>query len=119
MLARVDVRGIPGDLRAALTRPYGSSDDVAAAVEPILAAVRRDGDTAVRELTLRFDDCDLADPRVDREQLDAALARIDPDLRAALEFARDQILAWHEAQREKEARHERSGIHVQELVVPV
>jgi histidinol dehydrogenase len=42
-----------------------------------------------------------------------------PGLVAALELARDQIVAWHEAQREKEARHERLGIEVQEYVVPV
>src|SRR5262249_28629872 len=35
------------------------------------------------------------------------------------ELARDQILAWHEAQRDKEARHERLGVEVRELVVPV
>jgi histidinol dehydrogenase len=119
MLARIDLRGRSGDLRAELARPSGSGDDVDAAVAAILDDVRRHGDDAVRAYTRRFDGCDLDDLHVERKELDAALARLEPDIRAALAFARDQILAWHEAQREKEARHERSGIHVHELVVPV
>ena len=51
--------------------------------------------------------------------MDRALDRIDPDLRAALEFASDQILAYHESQREAETKHERQGVHVRELVIPV
>ncbi len=37
---------------------------------------------------------------------------ISPGLRAAFELARDQIVAWHEAQREREPRHERLGVEV-------
>ncbi|HET9730115.1 MAG TPA: histidinol dehydrogenase [Acidimicrobiia bacterium] len=119
MLARVDVRGISGDLRAELARPPAVDAGVGAAVADILAAVRERGDDAVRELTARFDGVQLADLRVPRDEILSARDRVAPALLAALEFARDQIVAWHEAQREAEAKHERSGIHVQELVVPV
>jgi histidinol dehydrogenase len=119
MLSRVDVRGVGGDLRAELARLPEAGDDVDAVVAAIVADVRLRGDAAVLEYTKRFDGCDLADTRVERSELEAALERIEPQVRAALTFARDQILAWHEAQRDKEARHERSGIHVHELVVPV
>jgi histidinol dehydrogenase len=118
-LTRIDVRGLDGDLRTLLARTPEAGDDVAAAVAPIVDAVRTRGDEAVRELVERFDGCRLDDFRVEAAARDAALARITPDLRRALEFARDQILAWHEAQREKDVRHERAGIHVRELVVPV
>jgi histidinol dehydrogenase len=119
MLARLDLRGTPGDLRRVLARPVDGADEVRAAVAEILAAVRTDGDAALRELTARFDGCRIDELRVPPTEIESALDRIDPDLRAALEFARDQILAWHEAQRGREARHERSGIQVHELVVPV
>ena len=48
---------------------------------------------------------DVAEPRVDRGR-DRRRARPhrSPALRAALELARDQIVAWHEAQREREPR---------------
>jgi len=119
MLARLDLRGFTGDLRAVLPRPTARGDDVAGAVGEILTAVRERGDDAVRELTRRFDGVDLPDPVVPMGDVDAALRELDPDLRAALEFARDQIEAWHEVQRPSELRHERAGVSVQERVVPV
>jgi histidinol dehydrogenase len=119
MLARIDLRAVSGDFRAELARPAPPGDDVGAVVAEIIADVAARGDAAVREYTKRFSGCDLADPAVGRAEFEAALERIEPHVRAALMFARDQILAWHEAQREKEARHERAGVQVHELVVPV
>ena len=119
MLTRTDLRGYEGDLSAVLPRPSGADPDVVAAVRDIIESVQERGDTALRELTKRFDDCVLLELRVPQEELTRALDRIDPDLRAALEFASDQILAYHESQREAEAKHERQGVHVRELVVPV
>src|SRR5437660_1338984 len=101
MLARVDLRGVPGDLRADLARPLAAGSDVTDAVAEILGAVRERGDDALRELTARFDGCVLDDLRVARSDIIGAPDRIDPAVAIALEFARDQILAWHEAQREK------------------
>ncbi len=119
MLAIVDLRGIPGDLRAALARPIDAGDDVGAVVAEIISAVRAGGDAALRELTARFDGCELEELRVPATDLADALAQVTPALRSALELARDQIVAWHEAQREKEARHGRLGIEVHERVIPV
>src|SRR5437879_1912594 len=119
MLDRIDVRGIPGDLRAVLARPRTAASDVSAAVAEIIAGVRTDGEAAVREWTARLDGVDVPEPRVDRAQVAAALERISPGLRAALELARDQIIAWHEAQREREAHHERLGVEVSELVLAI
>jgi histidinol dehydrogenase len=119
LLRRIDVRGLEGDLRSTLARPQAEGADVAVAAREIVDAVRQRGDAALRAYTEQFDGCRLEDFSVGRAECEAALGRIQPDLRAALEFARDQILAWHEAQRDKEARHERAGIHVRELVVPV
>jgi len=119
MLARIDVRGTSGDLRAVLARPDDAGPDIGATVAEIMASVRVRGADAVRELTARLDGVDVADPRVPRDEIISAADRISPGLRAALEVARDQILAWHEAQREREARHERLGVEVNERIVPV
>ena len=119
MLARLDLRGVSGDLRAALARPSDAGVDVGAAVAEIIAAVRERGDAALRELTAKFDGVELEDLEVWTTELEDAPNQVAPGLMAALELARDQILAWHEAQREKEARHERLGVEVRELVVPV
>jgi histidinol dehydrogenase len=66
--------------------------DVAASVALILGDVRERGDTAVHELTLRFDsDAAPEDFRVPASELATALAGLDPDVRAGLEVARDNI----------------------------
>jgi histidinol dehydrogenase len=119
MLTRTDLRGYEGDLSVVLPRPQGADPEVVAAVREIIAAVRERGDSALRELTKRFDDCVVLELRVPDDDLTRALDGLDPDLRAALEFASDQIIAYHESQREAEAKHERLGVHVRELVVPV
>ena len=117
MLARVDLRGST-DVRRALARPAAEGTDVEAAVSAIIADVRRDGDAAVRALNARFNEWD-GDIAVPVGEPAAALERLDPGLRAALEFARDQIVAWHEVQRGDEPEHLRSGVRVREVVVPV
>jgi histidinol dehydrogenase len=119
MLTLVDVRGSNADLRRTLRRSGASTDDLTATVRDIIDTVRRGGDGALRDLTERFDGCRIESPAVPPADLDAALERVDPDVVVALEFARDQILAWHEAQREREAKHERAGVEVRELVLPV
>ncbi len=123
MLVRTDVRGTTGDLRAALARPEAAGADPAGTlvetVAAIVADVRSRGAIAVGELTERLDGVVVAEPLVSRAEIDAALERTSPGLRAAFELARDQIVAWHEAQTEREAHHERLGVEVGEHIVPV
>jgi histidinol dehydrogenase len=119
MLSTTDLRGYHGDLSDVLPRPSGPDPEVVAAVREIVASVRERGDAALLELTKRFDGCILLELRVPNEELERALERLDPAVRAALEFASDQILSYHESQREAEGKHERLGVHVRELVVPV
>ncbi len=72
--------------------------DVSRDVAAIIARVRSEGDAAVADLTQRFDghSCDW---RIPRAECDAALAALEPDLRAALELAASRIRAYHERQR--------------------
>ncbi len=71
-------------------------------VGAILDDVRRRGDAAVREYTLRFDGVDLApaDWSLDSGLWQSALLRVDPALRAALGRAVDRVRAFHDHQRE-------------------
>ena len=118
MLARVDLRG-SADVRAALARPPATGNDLVEAVAAIIADVRGRGDAAVRECTQRFDGYLPDALTVSRAEMSAALDRLDPALRAALELARDQIDAWHRAQAGHGIEHERSGVRVREFLVPV
>ncbi|MBW4331098.1 histidinol dehydrogenase [Stakelama sp. CBK3Z-3] len=75
--------------------------DVARDVRVIVAAVRDEGDSAIRAFTQKFDGHDLDDTgwRIEASDLAAAYDGLDADLRAALELARDRITAYHEKQR--------------------
>ncbi|MBC7506586.1 MAG: histidinol dehydrogenase, partial [Sandarakinorhabdus sp.] len=78
-----------------------SDADVAADVSAIIADVRARGDEAVADLTAKFDrvDLDAAGWEIPLAELDAALAGLAPDLRAALDLAATRIRAFHERQR--------------------
>ena len=106
-------------MRGALARPLAAGNGIGAAVGAIIADVRARGDAAVRDCTERFDGCRLESLAVPAAEPAAALERLDPALRAALELARDQVLAWHEVQAGHEIEHVRSGVHVREFLVPV
>ena len=75
--------------------------DVVADVAAIIADVRARGDAAVTELTAKFDgfDLDVAGWEISAADLDAAVAGLDPALRAALDLAAARIRAFHERQR--------------------
>ncbi len=103
-LRRIDLRGhAPGSLsRAALAGvlPRATTDVEAAVaqIRPICDDVRRRGAGAVREYTARFDGVDLATTRVPEQALDAALAGLAADVRAALEEAVRRTRKVHSAQ---------------------
>ena len=127
MLRRLDLRGDLPDssaaLRALLPRPdlggVGSEHDALAAVRAILDDVRARGDEAVRELTARFDGAEPPTIRVDPAEMAAALDRIDPTVRAALEVAAEAIRRHHEGQVRAEHRTEDKGLVVRSVSRPV
>ena len=75
--------------------------DVSVTVAGIIADVKARGDSAVAELTARFDrtDLDALGWEIPAADLDAALAGLEPDLRAALDLAAARIRAFHERQK--------------------
>ncbi len=74
-----------------------TSADVEASVRAIIADVAARGDTALIELTRKFDrvDLDAAGLRVTADEMDAAHASCDPKALDALSFARARIEAYH------------------------
>ena len=78
-----------------------ASDDVNASVAAIVADVRARGDTALVELSQRFDRVDLGrlGLRVTSAEIDAAVAAADPEVVAALGTAHDRILVAHQRQK--------------------
>ena len=120
LLTTIDLRGHSGDLRRALPAPEIVDDgDAATAVRAILADVRAGGDTALRDLTERFDRVRIDDIRVPPEEVKAALDQIPPALRQALEAAHDNIADYHRSQLHPDSRYERDGVVIRELRKPV
>ena len=102
--------------------PRAELDVMAAmtAVAPVCADVAARGAAAVREHTARFDGVDLPTTRVPADALPAALATLDPAVRAALEEAIRRVRLVHEAQLPTERTVEVSpGATVTERYVPV
>ncbi len=118
-LARIDVRAHDSDLADVLVRPAPGGEGTAALVREIVAVVREQGDAAVRRLTERFDEAVVGDLRVPPAEIDDALDGASREFKAALDFARDRITAYHEAQLEHEVQLENDGMTVREVVVPV
>ena len=120
MLNRLDLRGRTGEVLVAdLPRPDPGGEGPTDAVRAIIAEVRADGDAAIRRLTNNFDGVDIADSRVGRDELEAALTAIPAELVAALSEAADAVRAFHLAQVRNDHAVVRGGISVTGRSVPV
>ena len=77
------------------------AEDVDQAVAGIIAEVRARGDQAVIDLTARFDRLTLTPETLcfSPAEIDAEIARVSPEDRAALELAADRIRAYHARQK--------------------
>ena len=107
-LQRIDLRGDRRHPGADLPRPPADTMRKAReTVAEVLADVHARGDRAVAEYTARFDGWDGTEWEVPQAELDAALAGIDPSLRAALETAREQVQWFHEQARPRDW----AGVH--------
>ena len=93
----------PERFESLLAATAESDPEVEAAVREIIAAVRRDGDSAVLEYTHRFDGVAadaISELRVPAGALDAAWNAIGAGERAALTEAAARIRDFHERQRQ-------------------
>jgi len=78
-----------------------SSQEVGDVVNTIIADVRARGDDALVELTNKFDKANVTPftLRFTQEEIEAAAARVTPEVRSALETAHARIKAHHEKQK--------------------
>ena len=118
LLTRLDRRGAAAPA-ADLPRPGLGGDDPVEVVRAILADVAERGDVAVRDQTERLDGVRLDELQVPPEEVAAALERVDPDVRSALESAAAEIASYHEGQVPPTRRHDREGVVLDEYYVPV
>jgi histidinol dehydrogenase len=96
----------PSRFAAFLATKREAAEDVEQVVRGIIAAVRKDGDRALVELSRKFDrlDLDKAGMRVSAAEIDAATASCAKPALDALKLARDRIEAYHRRQRPADDR---------------
>ena len=84
------------------------SDDVDAIVRDIIADVRSRGDDALYDYTAKFDrfDARAKGLRISAEEIDAAVAKVDPEVMKALELAAERIRSHHARQLPKDDFYE-------------
>jgi len=112
MLRLIDLRTDRSDPAGRLPRATAEQvADVRRTVAEVLAAVRDEGDAAVIRFTKAFDgyDADAGGLEVSPDEVDAAVAGLDADLRAAIERAVEQVRWFHERARPRDWSDERDG----------
>ncbi len=118
-LTLLDLRGDRSDPRDRLPRPRVDLSAAREGVDATLAEVAEHGDEAVRALTRRFDQVDVDDLAVPAEVLKESLDGLDPELRAALQRAADQVRWFHERARPQDWEDTRDGARMGQWHRPV
>ena len=80
-------------------RSSASTAEIERSVQVVIAEVRARGDEAVRSYTAQWEKRTLGDLELARTDWEREAAKVSPDVRAAIERARDRIRRFHELQR--------------------
>ncbi|EPS40080.1 hypothetical protein H072_6118 [Dactylellina haptotyla CBS 200.50] len=90
-----------GELDGILKRPsQKSSDTIMGIVNPIIKAVKEDGDKALLGYTQKFDRCPDLKSTVLRAPYAESLMTLTPEVKAAIDLSYENILKFHAAQKE-------------------
>ncbi|SJZ48755.1 histidinol dehydrogenase [Sediminibacterium ginsengisoli] len=81
-----------------IQRPVIDTTQLYNLVQPVLNAVRQDGDAAIRKFTREFDKVELEDFRVPQDVIEAAADELSPELKKAIGQAAANIRSFHEQQ---------------------
>ena len=94
------------EFRNFLDRSRETDEAVSETVASIIRAVRHGGDDALRDLTARFDNLNLAPGTLAlrQDEIEAAAARVSSEEKEALRLAFERIRAFHQRQLPEDAR---------------
>ncbi len=104
-------------LRQRLEKMFGT-DDPEQVVRQIVDDVKKRGDAALFDLTLKIDGVKVSSLEVSRKQIKAAYEGVDEDLVAALRLAARRIKSFHSAQKENIC-HETARPGLGQLIRPL
>ena len=81
-----------------MQRPAGNDTALLEQVSGILAQIKLKGDAAVREYSLQFDGYAADSLELDAEEINSSCREVDPKLKEAIQQAKRNIEAFHQAQ---------------------
>lgn len=87
-------------------RPSFPSEDLERKVQNIIEKVKNQGDVALKEFAMEFDKVALNDLRVNKSELEEAIAKVPNQLKEAIAQAAGNILKFHASQQPSENRVE-------------
>ena len=117
MIRILNANEIPAEEIFSRTVPQAAVTD---AVAEIIAAVRREGDAVLFRYCERFDGVKLSSLQVTEEEMEGALALVEPDFLSVLERAAANIRAFHEKQvREGFQISDKQGVILGQKVMPL
>ncbi|MFV0391245.1 MAG: histidinol dehydrogenase [Paludibacteraceae bacterium] len=103
-----------------LKRPSMNYTTLLESVKPTLDQVRMHGDSALRRFTKEFDNVDIVNLEVTKEEIAEAGKLVDNDLKQAIEMARRNIWKFHTAQQQEYEEIQTSpGIYCWQKAVPI
>ncbi|MBS0056899.1 histidinol dehydrogenase [Yersinia sp. Marseille-Q3913] len=107
--------------KALLSRPaINASGRITSAVSEILDRVKAEGDSALRDFSQRFDAVQVADIRVTTEEIAAAAARLNDEIKQAMAQAVRNIEIFHNAQKMPVVDVEtQPGVRCQQITRPI
>lgn len=91
---------------ALLKRPTQAVDDIENTVKEVFEDVSKNGDQAIAKYTKKFDKCELDSNIVTAEELANVSALVSNDLKNAIQQAKNNIEAFHAAQKTETVRVE-------------
>jgi histidinol dehydrogenase len=90
-----------GQWKDLLKRPVFETASLEAKVIPVLEAVKKEGDIAIKRFTSQFDGVDITDIKVSSLEIDEANLLVDEELKIAIRAARQNIDKFHSLQKEE------------------
>ena len=97
-----------------------NGSDVEEIVTGIIAAVRKDGDKAIKEFNLKFDKAETEELLVSQEEIKEAFEEVGPEFTGVLERAAANIRKFHEKQKRNGfIINDESGILMGQKVIPI
>jgi histidinol dehydrogenase len=100
MSKQVIINPAKSDWQQLLQRPILDTAMLEEKVAGILADVKSNGDAAVKKYASLFDGVALNELKVSPAEIEAAAAKVDDELKAAIGIAKNNITAFHTAQKE-------------------